>query len=174
MWHSPQETARRIYRPSAQGRQRGERRSLIAALPLPRFPWECGARGRPVEQEGRPRTQALGVSCRCSKEAGTPCLLGGGPALTLPGNPRSKGSARAGGKGYCPRAALEEDRRRPLDANLPGGEDHRPLPRPRVARTTRGVVSPASAARTQQGRFLARGEESGYGVSWEPSTHGGA
>ena len=79
-----------------------------------------------------------------------------------------EGSARAGGKGYCPRAALEEDRRRPLDAILPlewigGGRPAVRSARPRVARTTRGVVSPASAARAQQGRFLARGESRDMG-----------
>ena len=66
-----------------------------------------------------------------------------------------RGSARAGGKGYCPRLALEEDRRRPLDATLPwerigGGRPTVPSARPRVARTTRGVVPPARAGRVRQ------------------------
>ena len=80
--------------------------------------------------------------------AGSPAQrLGQGLVGLQPRHSGDRGSARAGGKGYCPRAALEEDRRRPLDATLPRGEDQQraAVPSARARITPRVATAGVSA-----------------------------
>ena len=92
MWHSPQETASSDIQAVRPGRKRGERRSVVAALPfLPRGVRRtplpnlggCGARGRPVEQVGRPRNSGVTDHLPIADEAGAALLAGRRPVLVF-------------------------------------------------------------------------------------------
>lgn len=135
-------------------------------------------RGAPARRRGAPRH--LGVSRQLPIRQGRPgrlALLEGAPALIVGRRAALKGERESRQEGVLPppgsRRGSSSSPRRQLPPGNSWGSTV-PSARPRVARTTSGVVSPARAGRAPQVGSFHGGSESGYGVSWEPLAHGGA